>query len=318
MDYKGDHAGPVTDPNGNKCDTNFTVVALQTQKIFDPSKNQTGMRVYTVDGTLIAGAWGEDPDTAQPGDPYIDAGTTVIPFPVPTLIKSAVIVTDAPPAGLSTNDVILYTVQINNQGLLPLGNTVVIDAPTTNLTYITNSTTLNGVLIPDNPGPYSATNTAFPLDASGSSGYTIPVILSQGVSTFQYLVKVNAGGAVSNSVNIGGTTIYSSAYLLPPPTNGASVTLNFTDTNGTPVSAYPIGGNVFVTMTNAVGNTSSNTLQSINVTVVDLTSGDLETLTLVETRTNSGVFRNISGLPASRLPGWGSRMGFYMWRRATF
>ena len=52
VDYKGDHPGPLTDPNGNKYDTNFTVTALQSQKIYDPSKNQTGMRVYTVDGTL--------------------------------------------------------------------------------------------------------------------------------------------------------------------------------------------------------------------------------------------------------------------------
>jgi len=44
--------------------------------------------VYTVDGTLITAAWGEDPDKAQPGNPYIDAGTTIIPFPTPTLLKS--------------------------------------------------------------------------------------------------------------------------------------------------------------------------------------------------------------------------------------
>ena len=100
VDYKGDHLGPLTDPNGNQYDTNFTVTALQSQKIFDPSKNQTGMRVYTLDGTLITAAWGEDPDVAQPGNPYIDAGTTVLPFPVPVLKKTAVIVTDTPPAGL--------------------------------------------------------------------------------------------------------------------------------------------------------------------------------------------------------------------------
>ncbi len=304
VDYKGDHAGPLAYTNGSnieKYDTNFTVVALQSQKIFDPSKNQTGMRVFTVDGTLLTAAWGEDPDTAQPGNPYIDAGTTVIPFPVPVLIKSAVIVTDAVPTGLSIGDVIKYTVQVDNKGLLPLGNIVVIDAPTTNLTYVTNSTSLNGTAIPD-----SVTGTPFPLDAPG---YTIPIILSQGTSTFQYLVRVNASGAVSNSVNIGGTTIISQTYIPPAPTNGASVALRFSDTNGTPVSLYAAGTNVYVTMTNAVGNTASNTVQTINVTVIDTNSLDLQTITLTETTTNSGIFRNISGLPTSLTAGLTSQDG---------
>ncbi|HSY19311.1 MAG TPA: hypothetical protein VK815_13290, partial [Candidatus Acidoferrales bacterium] len=301
VDYKGDHAGPLTDPNGNQYDTSFNVSALQSQKIFDPSKNQTGMRVYTLDGTLIAAAWGEDPDTAQPGNPYIDAGTTVVPFPTPLLFKSAVIVTDVPPAGLSVGDTILYTVQVNNKGLLPLGNTLVIDAPTTNLTYVPNSTTVDSNSIPD-----SATGTAFPLDAPG---YTIPVILSQGVTTFRYLTVVNAGGVVSNSVNIGGTSISSQAFLAPTPTNGASVSLNFSDTNGASTNFYSAGANVYVNMTNAVGNTSSNSQQSINVTVLDVTSGDVETITLTETTTNTGIFRNITGLPTSTSSGLGQQDG---------
>ena len=249
VDYKGDHLGPLTDPNGNQYDTNFTVTALQSQKIFDPGKDQTGMRIYTVDGTLITAAWGEDPDTAQPGNPYIDAGTTVLPFPVPLLKKTAVIVTNVGPAALSIGDVIQYSVEVDNKGLLPLGNTVVIDAPSGNLTYVPNTTTFNGTAIPDNT---SGTN--FPLGAA--PGYTIPVILSQGTSTFQYLAQVNAGGMVSNSVNIGGTPIFSATLLTPAPTNGASVTLNFSDTSGVPVSFYAVGGNVFVTMTNAAGNYS--------------------------------------------------------------
>ena len=186
--------------------------------------------------------------------------------------------------------------EVDNKGLLPLGNTVVIDAPSGNLTYVPNSTTYNSNAIPDN-----VSGQPFPLAAPG--GYTIPVILSQGTSTFQYLALVNAGGVVSNSVNIGGTTISCNAVLYPPPTNGASVTLNFSDTNGVPVSFYAVGANVFVTMTNAAGNTSSNSVQTISVTVVDQTHGDLETIILTETGTNTGIFRNIVGLPTSATAG---------------
>jgi len=301
VDYKGDHAGPLTDPNGNQYDTNFTVTALSSQKIFDPSKNQTGMRVYTVDGTLITAAWGEDADTAQPGNPYIDAGTTVLPFPTPLLIKSAIIVTDAPPVGLSVGDTVQYTVEVDNKGLLPLGNTVVIDAPSGNLTYVPNSTSFNSNNIPDN-----TSGQIFPL---ASPGYTIPIILSQGTSVFKYLAKVNAAGVVSNSVDIGGTTIFTSTLLTPPPTNGATVTLKFTDTNGVASPFYTVGANVYVTMTNAVGNSSSNSVQSISVTVKDQTSGDLETIPLTETGTNTGVFRNIVGLPTSSISGLAQQDG---------
>ena len=97
--------------------------------------------------------------------------------------------------------------------------------------------------------------------------------------------------------------------LFPPPTNGATVTLNFTDTNGVPVSLYSVGANVYVTMTNAVGNTSSNSVQTIPVTVVDQTHGDLETIILTETGTNTGVFRNITGLPTSTTSGLGQQDG---------
>jgi uncharacterized repeat protein (TIGR01451 family) len=311
VDYKGDRAGPLTDPNGKNYDTNYTVSALQTLKIFDPSKNQTAMRVYTVDGTLISAAWGEDPDTASPGNPYIDAGTTVIPFPTPTLTKIATIVTDTPPNGLSIGDTILYSVQVDNKGLLPLGNTVVIDSPTTNLTYVTNSTFLNGVAIADNPPPYTnGVNTAFPLDNFGSAGYTIPVILSQGTSTFTYKVTVNAAGSVSNSVNIGGTTIISQTTIFPPSTTNTPVVyVNFSDTNGVATNSYLVGASVYVTMTNAIGNTASNTLQSISITVTDSNTGDAQTITLLETSTNSGVFRNVAGLPTSNTTGQISQDG---------
>ncbi|HLX71756.1 MAG TPA: SdrD B-like domain-containing protein, partial [Verrucomicrobiae bacterium] len=302
VDYKGDTNGPLIDPNGNHYDTNFTVAALQSQKIYDPSKNQTGMHVYTVDGTPLTAAWGEDPDVAATGNPYIDAGTTVLPFPVPEMIKTATIVSDVKPTGLSIGDTIQYTVEVDNKGLLPLGNTLVIDTASTNIAYVPNSTTWNGNAIPDNP-----TNaTHFPLD---SPGYTIPVILSRGTSIFQYLYTVTGSGIVSNDVNIGGTDIFGEANLTPPPTNGATVTLNFSDGSGTPTSLYTAGANVFVTMTNAAGNTSSNTVQTITITVKDATSGDVENILLTETGTNTGVFRNITALPTSTTSGLGQQDG---------
>ncbi|HEV2695398.1 MAG TPA: Ig-like domain-containing protein, partial [Verrucomicrobiae bacterium] len=200
VDYHGDHSGPLTDPNGNKYDTNFDLTVFQSKTIYVPGTNdQTGLRVYTIDGTLLSVVWGEDPAVAGTGNPYLDLGNPVLPFPVPRLTKSAIIVTDAPPAGLSTGDTLLYTVQVDNRGLLPLGNTVVVDAPPPALNYLTNSTTFNGQPIPD-----SATGTPFPLD---TPGYTIPIILSGGTTIIQYKAVVVASGSIQNSAGIPGYNV---------------------------------------------------------------------------------------------------------------
>ena len=288
VDYKGDHAGPLTDPNGNKYDTNYVVVALQSKTVYDPSKSQTGMRLYTIDGTLISAAWGEDPTVAAPGNPYIDAGSPVLPFPVPTLKKTSTIYTDAGAPGLSVGDTLQYTVEIDNKSLLPLGNTVVIDAPSSNQTYVANSTTLNGVVVPD-----SVSGTLFPLDAPG---YNIPIILHGGNSTFQYRSIVASSGAVSNTVNLGGFNIAVQNYL-PPGTN--SCNLNFANTNGISVASYAANANLYVQLTDPGANTSASTTQTVSVVVNNTTRGDVENVTLTETGTNTGVFFNAGGLPSS-------------------
>ena len=65
-------------------------MAYQFQTIYNATtKNMTGARILTVDGTTFAAAWGEDPSTAGTGLPYMDAGTGIIPFPQPIMTKSS-------------------------------------------------------------------------------------------------------------------------------------------------------------------------------------------------------------------------------------
>lgn len=218
---------PLTDSAGNKYSTNITLTALQSKRIYNPSANnsQTDMKVYTLDGTLLSVAWGEDASTAPAGNPGLDLGTSVLPFPVPLLNKSSVIITDVPPSGLSVGDTLQYFVKTDNKSLVPLGNTVVVDTPSGSLQYVPNSTSLNGFPIPD-------TTNGFPL---ASPGYTIPVILSQGTSTFQYLATVVGSTGVSNSVNVGGTVI-SATNALPAgygaPAPGVLVTKSLISPSG--------------------------------------------------------------------------------------
>ena len=99
-DYDGNPTtGALTDPNGNKYDVHFDVVDFQSVRIYDPDKDQTGMRVYTVSGVKMTGAWGQDPATAQPGNPFLDVGYTVLPLPVFYARKDGAVIENADGTG---------------------------------------------------------------------------------------------------------------------------------------------------------------------------------------------------------------------------
>ncbi len=127
VDYNGDKAGPLTDAKGDKYDVAYSVAVLETKLLYDPDKDQTGMRVYTLDGTLITGAWGEDPAVAGPGNPFLDVGTTIPAYPVPKVVKSVALTNDTLPTGPSPGDTLEYTITLDNNSLVALGNLLVLD-----------------------------------------------------------------------------------------------------------------------------------------------------------------------------------------------
>lgn len=294
VDYDGNPTtGSLTDSNGNHYDTAVSVNALDSVRIFDPDKDQTGMKLYTLDSTLITAAWGEDPATAAAGNPFLDMGTTVRPFPVAVLTKSSAIVTDNNSNGFAdVGDVIEYTIRINNAGVLVLGNVLVLDTPAAPLVYVSNSTTLNGTAIPD-----SSTGTPFPLD---TPGYVIPIISPAGFAELKYRATVGGPGAVTNVVSANGGSSTDTV-----PTNGTTCTLTFTDSGGSAVSSYAANGSIYVTV---VDNDSRGS-GPLTVLVTDATTGDAQTLSLPETGTNTGIFRNTTGLPISQTTGQAGQDG---------
>ena len=199
VNYSGDYTtGPLVAPNGHHYNTSYSLVAYQFQTIFNPTtKNMTGARIFTTDGTTFAAAWGEDPSVASQGAPYLDAGTGIIPFPVPNILKTSTLVVDQDGDGkLSWGDTLEYTIHVQNDGMLVLGNVLVLDALPSSVSYVTNSTSVNGVPVADNLVPPAST--AFPLD---ESGLILPQIQVSGFSEIKYRVMVNPGATtISNSV----------------------------------------------------------------------------------------------------------------------
>lgn len=116
VDYDGDHAGPLTDSQGNQYDYATNVSALASVRLYDPDNDQTGMRIYTLNGVLIAGAWGEDSSVAGTSNPYLDLGYALTPLPRPVLTKESLLCFDCGGDGEpNLDDVLVYTVRLENK-----------------------------------------------------------------------------------------------------------------------------------------------------------------------------------------------------------
>jgi len=295
VDYKGDRAGPNVDPLGARYDVAYQASALEVLRLFDPSNDQTGMRIYTLDGTLLAGAWGQDPATAGPGNPFLDAGTTIPAFPTPVIRKSSAIAIDAAPSGLSRDDTMEYTIVVDNAGLTALGNLNITDTLPSQLTYVLGSTTRDGVAIPDDALPA----TRFPLDVGG---YNIPLLPRGQTTTFKYRATINTAGSIANTVvsSIGGVT---STNSISAAGGGVPAVTNFSVSAGTNTSTYNVGDGIYVTVADNDANTNTATVQSFTVIVRNTNTGDYETITLTETGPNTGVFRNTTPLASSSTAG---------------
>jgi uncharacterized repeat protein (TIGR01451 family) len=297
VDYNGDRDGSLTDPKGAKYDVHYDLTALEVRTLYDPDKDQTAMRVYTLDGTQIAGAWGQDPAVSGTGNPFLDVGTTILPFPVPQLKKTSALFSDTAPLNeLNLGDVLEYTITIDNRGLLPLGNLNILDPLAPQLSYVPNSTTLDGNPIPDD----LVGTTVFPLD---ESGYVIPNIPRGGQSVFTYRTTLVGLGQVTNTVSNDGFSLSSSANVAVVPGDITPPVIEFTDDVGGSKSTYLVNTDVYLTLTDANANTDETQVETIQVLVKNLDTGDLEFLTLTETGPNTGVFRNSTGLLASTTSG---------------
>ncbi len=208
VDNDGDPTtGLFLDPvTGSRYDQSFALAKLQTQRVTDTTggdQDNSGMRLFTNNGTLISVAWGED-TVAPAGSPGFDAGTTVPALPVPEFYKTV----DFAPGGdanadgfYNSGDTLRYTLRIRNIGTQPVSNAAISDAlPTALVTYVNSSTFINqglgAVAISDGGA------TTFPLD---EGGYTI-VNLSPGNTTavtFDVTVNGSLPSGISEVYNTG-------------------------------------------------------------------------------------------------------------------
>ena len=190
VDRDGDPAtgalGP--DPNGNRYDVTCAAVNLQSLRVFDdgggvpnppPSgscfvppagsgdNNQTGMRIYTVNGTKLAAAWGQDVALASSGQPTeLDMGTTVLPFSSLNAFKDGALLVDLNGnGGVDIGDTILYTTVVRNTGITPVTEIFVTDTLDSGTAYVAGTFEVDGLPVADDAFPsQQAQPNAYPLD----------------------------------------------------------------------------------------------------------------------------------------------------------
>lgn len=287
--------GNYTDPLGNKYDKTVSVAAYESKVIYDDVNNdndQTGTHVYTLDGAKLSVVWGQDPATADPGNPFLDLGTTIPPSRKAEITKLANISTDNDSDGLvDPSDQITYTIIFKNLTVYNIYNLTLTDILPPGVTYVPSTTTHNGDAVPDNAGPA----TSFPID---ETGYDMGNVLAGEIDTVTFKVNADAN-VVLNSTITNNTTAqsgngesWSALVTLPIDEGSASqCVLEFTDASGFVKSSYAQNEEVCVTLTDADANTNSGSIETKTLQIENISSGDRETVLLTETGVNTGIFR---------------------------
>ena len=303
VDYNGDRLGGFTDVKGGQYDYKIDVTPMTVTRLWDPDKDQSGMRIYTLNGVLMTGAWGQDPASAGPAMPYLDLGNTLPNFPVPVLSKTSSLYTDANSNGIpNIGDVLQYTLTLDNRSLFSLSGIGLLDTlPTSYVSYVAGSTTRDGSAVAD------AGITPFPLD---EGGLVVPILQFKATTVIRFRVTITAAGtAVNTALVVGAPGVEASnTVVIPSSSSFTTCTIKLTNNAGTEVD-YAIGDGVYVTVTDADTNASASTVESITAVVQNSITNDTELITLTETGANTGIFRNTSALPTSTSTGLGPNDG---------
>ena len=289
VDYDGDlSTGPLTDPNGNKYNVSYSLVALQVQRVENPTHDNTSMRLYTVNKTDIAVAWGQDPDVAQVVFPFLDLGYAVMPLPSYSLRKEGALVIDGNSNGrVEPGETIEYTLTVSNNGPSIVDGVTIIDTLPAGVTYVPGSTLVNGVAIADNTTPA----TVFPLDETGRTLSNIPVrtLTVSGESIVKFRVTVNA--------------------TLPVPTNLTNIVQvtsnagNVTSSTSINITIATLGNSVwFDEDGNGYQDAGEPGIPNVTVNLIgagpDGISGNGDDVTVATTVTNANGGYRFSGLAA--------------------
>ncbi len=201
VDFDGDPTtGALIDSEGNRYDQLVPINNLESVKLFDTGDgDQSGARIYTLDGTLITAAWGQDPVTASGAAPGLDLGTTVLPITRVRVIKEGVLVDDIDgDGGIDPGETIQYTITVTNVSDAVIPTAELEDTGLDpNVDYVPGTTEVDGAAFADD----TVGATVFPLDEGGISLGAL-VLDQVVVVTFNAIVDDPFPGGVDALANV--------------------------------------------------------------------------------------------------------------------
>jgi LPXTG-site transpeptidase (sortase) family protein len=177
-------------PTDGVVDATFTLDRIQMQRVFDPDNNNTGMHIWATNPISIV--WGEDASAAAPGNPYIDAGYTILPLNVAWIDAVVTIEKTANPTVIPSGagQTSEFTLVINSDAF-GIDAVTVEDALPDSWAYVDGSSTItlpNGSIItdadadPDVVGQ-NLTWDNFPVDPLDMNPNETLVIVFSGITT---------------------------------------------------------------------------------------------------------------------------------------
>jgi uncharacterized repeat protein (TIGR01451 family) len=155
---------------------------------------------------------------------------------------------------ITVNDTIEFKLQYFNQTVIPIHNIIVSDTLPAAVTYIPNTTLLNGNPLPDN-----GSGSPFPLDEGGFNTGELPA-LGQGFLTFQVTVNddtlpiINQANINSEDLPSGSDTV-----IIFTPTQAQAPLYQIDQTLVDPPDGFAFSGQV-ITFNLAITNTGSETI----------------------------------------------------------
>ena len=219
--YNGNISGTtgLLSPCGMRYDVSYTLNALNHRRLKDPNDNdQSGLAVFTCDGTKLAVVYGEDPSTAVTGSPSWDVGSTIQPF-----CKQKLIFANDDYARTMINQPVTIPVLVNDFGFLAVvdpasvTNTALLLARHGFITINTNGTILytpNAGYTGKDTFEYNVCSTPTPIVCDVATVYVdiavCPAPFNQNVIAGQVFNDKNKDGLNNDGANTGlnGAKVY--------------------------------------------------------------------------------------------------------------
>lgn len=211
-------------PTDGTADTSFTLDRLETQLVFDPDNENSGMEIWSTGAFVVA--WGEDPDTASAGSPYLDLGYSTLPFFPDWMDLVLDIEKTADPTSLplAVGQTSTFTIEVATFDF-PVDDVDVFDTLPPGWDYVDDSTTITlpgGGTITGNPADPTISGQDLTWDINVDMGMNETLTVAfDGITNAGAVAGQNENGASARGTRLSGGQVFTpvdSAFVFLSPT----------------------------------------------------------------------------------------------------